>query len=83
VSTRKKDKQEIIGLVGLGLDNDEGHRRLTRAEDILLLGGSRETHETMQEMVIRFDEALRKRGKRLREASVDEVIDLLDEASES
>jgi hypothetical protein len=82
VST-KKEKRQIVGMVGLGLDNKDGHHRLTRAEDILLLGGSQETHEAMQNVAIRFGESLRKRGKRLRDASVDEVIDLLRYADDS
>jgi hypothetical protein len=78
----EKGKRQVVGLIGLGLDNTDGHHRLTRAEDALLVGGSQETHEAMQDMVIRFSESLRKRGKRLREASVEEVIDLLHEAEE-
>jgi len=79
----KKDKRQIVGMVGLGFDNKDGHHRLTRAEDILLLGGSQETHQAMQDVAIRFGESLRKRGKRLRDASVDEVIDLLHDADNS
>jgi hypothetical protein len=76
----EKGKRQVIGLVGVGLDNKDGHQRLTRAEDILLLGGSEETHEAMQNLVIRFDASLRRRGKRLRDATVQEVIELLDDA---
>ena len=76
----EKEKPEIVGLVGLGLDSKDGHVRLTRAEDMLLLGGSQETHQAMQDVAIRFGASLRKRGKRLRDASVDEVIDLLRSA---
>jgi hypothetical protein len=79
----EKEKPEIVGLVGLGLDNKDGHVRLTRAEEMLLLGGSEESHEAMQDVAIRFGESLRKRGKRLRDASVNEVIDLLRNAKKS
>ena len=79
----EKEKPEIVGLVGLGLDGKDGHVRLTRAEEMLLLGGSQETHQAMQDMAIRFGESLRKRGKRLRDTSVDEVIDLLRNAKKS
>jgi hypothetical protein len=75
-----KEKPEIVGLVGVGLDSKDGHVRLTRADEMLLLGGSQETHEAMQDVAIRFGKSLRKRGKRLRDASVDEVIDLLRDA---
>jgi hypothetical protein len=74
-------KKEIIGLVALGLDNADGQKRVTRNEDILLVGGSQETHEVMQEISVKFNEALQDRGKKLRQADVDEVIDLLNKAS--
>jgi hypothetical protein len=75
-------KKEVIGLVGLGLDNTDGQKRITRNEDVLLVGGSQKTHEAMQEISIRFNESLQERGKQLREADVDEVLDLLKKASE-
>ena len=82
MADREKDEQgkEIVGFLGVGLDNDEGHRRLTRSEHFLLVGGSAETHERMQDTAIRFGEALKRRGKTLGEASVEEAIDLLHEA---
>jgi hypothetical protein len=80
--SQEKDMPRIVGLVGVALDAHDGHCRVTRAEDVLLLGGSEGTHEAMQDMVIRFDESLRKRGKRLRDASVEEVIDLLHDAND-
>jgi hypothetical protein len=76
----KSSKPEIVGLFGVGLDNTDGHKRITEAEDILLIGGSEETHERMQDVVIYFTESLQERGKRLRDAEPQEVIDLLQKA---
>ena len=72
----------MAGVVGVGLDGADGHKRVTRTEEMVLVGGSAETHEKMQETAIRFGENLEKRGKTLREASVREVIDLLRAAIE-
>ena len=83
MTNRDDDKQrEILGFLGIGLDNKDGHQRLTRSDHFLLIGGSAETHERMQDTAIRFGEALRKRGKALQEASADEAIDLLRESLE-
>ena len=79
---RKQDKQEVVGFVGVGIDNEDGHQRLTRSENFLLVGGSEETHERMQEMAIRFDEALEKCGKPLHATSAREAVDLLRKALE-
>jgi hypothetical protein len=74
--------RQIVGLVGVGLDQTDGQRRITRNEDILLVGGSHETHECLQEISIRMNASLRERGKRLRDAEVAEVIDLLQRATD-
>jgi hypothetical protein len=63
-------------LLGLGLDNQDGHVRVTRSEDFCLLGGSRETHEQMQEKAVRFVEAVDKRGKKLAQISPAEFHDI-------
>jgi len=78
--TAKHDGQHVVGFLGVGLDGSDGHRRVTRTDDFVLVGGSSETHERMQETAIKFEEALEKRGKTLAEAEVAEVIDLLHEA---
>lgn len=79
---RKKpeNRKEVLGLLGIGLDNEDGHQRITRSEEFLLVGGSEETHERMQDVAIRFEESLKDLGKRLRDAEPDEVIDLLNKA---
>jgi hypothetical protein len=79
---RKRKEREIIGFLGLGLDNKDGHDRITKSEHFLLVGGSTETHERMQDTAIRFDEGLRKRGKSLPETSIQEVFEILREAQD-
>jgi hypothetical protein len=79
---RKLGKEEVVGFLGVGLDNKDGHQRLTRSEHFVLFGGSEETHERMQETAIKFSEELEKRGKELRETTVEEIIEILYEARE-
>ena len=76
------ERPEILGFLGVGLDNKDDHQRLTRSDNFLLVGGSADTHERMQDTAIRFDEKLRKRGKKLQETSPEEAIDLLRESLE-
>ena len=77
---REQDKPELLGLLGVGIDNADGHKRVTRSEEFLLVGGSKETHENMQDIAMRFSDSLKKKGKRLPETPVEEVIDLLHKA---
>jgi hypothetical protein len=65
--------------LGLGLDNKDGHVRVTRGENFHLVGGSRETHESMQEKCVKLNEKLDARGKRLEELEGQEFLELVAE----
>jgi len=78
----ESDRPQVIGLLGVGLDNKDGHQRITKSEEFLVIGGSEETHEQMQDVVIRFAESMQDRGKRLQDASMEEVMDILHKAME-
>lgn len=70
-------------LLGLGLDNDDGHTRITRGKNFFLLGGSQETHGIMQETAVKVNERLDKRGKRLEDVSQGELHDICRDVTES
>ena len=71
---------ETVGLLGLGFDNEDGHKRITKGEEFVLVGGSQETHDRMQDVAIHVTEALQTKGKRLQDAEVQEVFDLIQKA---
>jgi hypothetical protein len=81
-SNQEPGERRVIGFVGVGFDNQDGHKRLTQTEHFFLVGGSQETHERMQGTAIRFAEALRQRGKNLGETPVEEVLEILHESRE-
>lgn len=58
--------------MGVGLDSD-GHARVTRGDDFVLVGGTEETHGRMRDHVIRFGEVLEDMGTDLQRASREEV----------
>ena len=64
-------------LLGLGLDGNDGHKRLTRGEGFTLAGGSESTHERMTGVVMRTTEDLARKGRSLADADPREVADLL------
>jgi hypothetical protein len=74
----KKEARKAL-ILGVGLDNEDGHVRITRGENFHLLGGSEETHGTMQEKAVKFNEKLRARGRRLEEVSKEEFRDIAHE----
>ena len=76
----KENKVELVGLFGIGFDNEDEHKRITEGDEFLLIGGSEETHERMQDVAIHVTESLKIKGKRLKDASTDEVVDLMHKA---
>jgi len=64
-------------LSGVGLDNTDGHRRVTQADDFSIVGGSEETHEKMTETLVKTFENLKERGRTLDTVEKKELADLL------
>lgn len=79
---KKRSEPKVGGILGIGLDATDGHKRITRTDEMVLVGGSAETHERMTETAVKFGEGLEKRGKTLGETTAREVVDLLREAME-
>ncbi len=70
------------GLLGIGLDGRDGHDRVTQGDDFLLVGGSQETHERLQGLVIRMEEKLKRKGKRIRDLEDAEFEDTVRDSME-
>jgi hypothetical protein len=79
--TRRKSRspraKKTAALFGLGLDNDDGHKRITTGEQFAILGGSEETHGRMTETVVKTFEELKTRGKHLAEVEPSELAEIL------
>ncbi len=70
----------MAGLLGVGLDNEDGHKRITSGEQFLLVGGSAETHEHMTETVVKTFEELKRRDKRLETVDPRELGEIIDKS---
>lgn len=75
MSKKESDQKHLLGV---GLDNTDGHKRITRADEFSIVGGSEETHGKMTETLIKTFEDLSGRGKSLQEVERDELRDLLE-----
>ena len=78
---RKSRRRPIAALLGLGLDNDDGHKRITTGEQFAILGGSEETHGRMTETVVKTFEELKTRGKQLEQVEPTELADILQKST--
>jgi hypothetical protein len=75
--SKKKNDPARAGLLGVGLDNRDGHKRITTGEQFAIVGGSEETHGRMTETMIRTFEELKNRGKRLEVVEKKELAEIL------
>jgi len=79
MSRTQKKQHETKGkalILGVGLDNNDGHKRVTSGPNFALVGGSQETHEIMTEKAVKINEKLAARGKHLEEVSRDEFDEI-------
>ena len=76
----KPNGKPRAGLLGLGLDNQDGHKRVTRSERFAILGGSEETHYRMTETLIKTFETLDREGKELTQLEKQELSDLIEKS---
>ena len=60
-----QDGKKLQGVLGMGLDDDGGHRRMTKGPEYQLVGGSAETHERMQDLMRVMTEKLKRDGKKI------------------
>jgi len=81
VSKKRKKNGPQAALLGLGLDNQDGHKRITTGEKFAIVGGSAETHEKMTETVVKTFEELKQRGKELEQVEPKELAEILHKSS--
>lgn len=65
-------------LLGVGLDNEDGHKRITQAEQFSIVGGSQNTHDRMTETVVKTFEDMKKAGKQLETIEQKHLVDLIE-----
>ena len=79
--TAAKASKGKAGLVGVGLDNQDGHKRITTGEKFILVGGSAETHERMAETTIKTFEELKRRDKHLETIDRRELAEIIHKST--
>ncbi len=78
--TRKKRQPKIGGILGVGLDNEDGHKRITTGEKFVLVGGSQDTHERMTETMVKTFEELKRRAKQIESVDPRELGEIIDKS---
>lgn len=81
MTKKRKPTEPKAGLLGVGLDNTDGHKRLTTGEQFAIVGGSAETHDRMTETVVKTFEELKTRGKPLHKVEPTELAEILHKST--
>jgi hypothetical protein len=79
--TPKPKAKKVAGLLGVGLDNQDGHKRITTGEQFAVVGGSQETHERMTETVVKTFEELKHRSKHISEVEPTELAEIIHKST--
>lgn len=73
---RKKEKKTLLGI---SFDkNEEEQLRITHGDNFQLYGGSKYSHEEMQEKAAQFNEELKKKNKSMDNISNEEFCEIAD-----
>jgi hypothetical protein len=80
-SSAKPEKR--VGLIGIGLDGNDGHKRITSGEKFVLVGGSAETHDRMTETTLKTFEELKRRDKHLETVDRKELAEIVHKVTPS
>ena len=86
---RIPDNDRRAGLFGLGLDgaglgpeSSDGQTRVTTGDDYLLVGGSEDLHETMQDVAETIADACRAEGTTIGRAPKELLREIVDDLTE-
>ena len=64
-------------LLGIGLDCEDGHTRITQSEEFSIIGGSEKTHDCMTETICKTFEDLKQEGENLSTVDEDQLQDIV------
>jgi hypothetical protein len=76
---RAIERQRKAAMLGVALDAEDGHTRITKGDNFLLYGGSQETHGVMRETIEKINERLDERGQRLEDVSHRDLRNIVHE----
>ncbi len=72
-------QSRVIGLLGVGFDNEDGHIRITQADTYHVLMGTGKTHEELKKICHRIDESLKAAGRKLNDCSPEEFMTIVQD----
>ncbi len=74
----RAEQYRVVGLLGVGFDNEDGHIRITQSDHSKIVMGSMESHQKLQKVCSEIEEAVRLSGRELNEYTPDEFMKLVE-----
>ena len=74
---QRTNQKKIIRLLGVGFDSDDGHVRITNGENYDVLMGSDESHEYIQQLIQKIEDALKARNISLDDLTPEEFAEFV------
>lgn len=74
---RKNHQSRVVGLLGVGFDNEDGHVRITRSENFQVLMGSDGSHKVLSNLCRRIEEHISSSGRVLSDYTAEEFMELM------
>ena len=73
----RANQKKIIRLLGVGFDTEDGHVRITKGESYDVLMGSDESHEYLQQLIRKIEDALAEHNLSLDDLTPEEFADFV------
>jgi hypothetical protein len=74
---KQSGQSRVVGLLGVGFDTEDGHIRITQADDYNVYMGSGETHTALQNMCRKIEETVKAAGRSLSDYSPEEFMEMM------
>lgn len=71
------NQKKIIRLLGVGFDSEDGHVRITKGENYDVLMGSDESHDYMQQLIQKIEDALKEQNLSLDDLTPEEFAEFV------
>ncbi|HMP72719.1 MAG TPA: hypothetical protein PKE55_05590 [Kiritimatiellia bacterium] len=74
--------ERMAKMIGLAVDGEDGHVRVTHGSNFSVLMGSEPTHEALQGICLQINDALKQQGRALEDLTPDEFAALVREVAQ-
>lgn len=70
-------QSRVVGLLGVGFDHQDGHVRITQANNYKILMGSHDSHSELQKICCEIEKAVHSSGRKLSDYTPEEFMELM------